>query len=130
MASSVKTDVVIIGGGIMGASCAFRLSERGLKVAMLEAQVFIECLLCWEGRSVDPLKHLVAHVGSPVRPSDTQQLKRLQIRCVGDMRPATQINELALFVCGDGLVRRKRIDDFELVVLAALAEQFDRFLAR
>jgi len=39
MSSSVKTDVVIIGGGIMGASCAFRLSERGLKVAVLEAQV-------------------------------------------------------------------------------------------
>ena len=39
MSSSVKTDVVIIGAGIMGASCAFRLSERGLKVAVLEAQV-------------------------------------------------------------------------------------------
>ena len=39
MSSSVKTDVVIIGAGIMGASCAFRLSEQGLKVAVLEAQV-------------------------------------------------------------------------------------------
>jgi sarcosine oxidase, subunit beta len=39
MSSSVKTDVVVIGAGIMGASCAFRLSERGLKVAVLEAQV-------------------------------------------------------------------------------------------
>jgi len=29
---------VVIGAGIMGASCAFRLSERGLKVAVLEAQ--------------------------------------------------------------------------------------------
>jgi sarcosine oxidase subunit beta len=38
MSSSVKTDVVVIGAGIMGASCAFRLSERGLKVAVLEAQ--------------------------------------------------------------------------------------------
>ncbi len=39
MSSSVKTDVVIIGAGIMGASCAFRLSERELKVTVLEAQV-------------------------------------------------------------------------------------------
>ena len=38
MSLSVKVDVLIIGAGIMGASCAFRLSERGLKVALLEAQ--------------------------------------------------------------------------------------------
>src|SRR5712692_10759246 len=38
MSTSVKADVLIIGAGIMGASCAFRLSERGLKVAVLEAQ--------------------------------------------------------------------------------------------
>lgn len=38
MSSSVRTDVVVIGAGIMGASCAFCLSERGLKVAVLEAQ--------------------------------------------------------------------------------------------
>lgn len=38
MALSVKSDVLIIGAGIMGASCAFRLSERGLKVTVLEAQ--------------------------------------------------------------------------------------------
>ena len=34
----VKSDVLIIGAGIMGASCAFRLSERGLTVIVLEAQ--------------------------------------------------------------------------------------------
>ena len=33
-----KADVVIIGAGIIGAACAFRLSEAGLKVIMLEAQ--------------------------------------------------------------------------------------------
>jgi sarcosine oxidase subunit beta len=38
MALEEKADVVIIGAGIMGASCAFRLSERGLKVMVLEAQ--------------------------------------------------------------------------------------------
>src|SRR5438046_9691331 len=35
----VKVDALIIGAGIMGASCAFRLSERGLRVAVLEAQI-------------------------------------------------------------------------------------------
>jgi glycine/D-amino acid oxidase-like deaminating enzyme len=38
MLQSVKADVLIIGAGIMGASCAFRLSERGLKVVILESQ--------------------------------------------------------------------------------------------
>ncbi|HLX58353.1 MAG TPA: FAD-dependent oxidoreductase, partial [Ktedonobacteraceae bacterium] len=38
MSLRVKTDVLIIGAGIMGASCAFRLSERGLNVTVLEAQ--------------------------------------------------------------------------------------------
>jgi sarcosine oxidase, subunit beta len=38
MTPSRKTDVLIIGAGIMGACCAFRLSEQGLTVAMLEAQ--------------------------------------------------------------------------------------------
>jgi len=39
MSVRIKADVLIIGAGIMGASCAFRLSERGLKVVVLEAQV-------------------------------------------------------------------------------------------
>src|SRR5438445_10767582 len=38
MSQTVKTDVLIIGAGIMGASCAFRLSERGVKAILLEAQ--------------------------------------------------------------------------------------------
>src|SRR5690349_21496962 len=33
-----RVDALIIGAGIMGASCAFRLSERGVKVAVLEGQ--------------------------------------------------------------------------------------------
>ena len=39
MSIRAKADVLIIGAGIMGASCAFRLSERGLKVVVLEAQI-------------------------------------------------------------------------------------------
>src|SRR5437879_4655003 len=39
MSLSVKADALIIGAGIMGASCAFRLSEQGLKVIVLEAQI-------------------------------------------------------------------------------------------
>jgi sarcosine oxidase subunit beta len=38
MSLQTKADVVIIGAGIMGASCAFRLSEQGLRVVVLEAQ--------------------------------------------------------------------------------------------
>src|SRR5215472_1153449 len=39
MSRKVKVDALIIGAGIMGASCAFQLSKRGLKVAVLEAQM-------------------------------------------------------------------------------------------
>jgi sarcosine oxidase subunit beta len=39
MSLKVKVDALIIGAGIMGASSAFQLSERGLSVAVLEAQV-------------------------------------------------------------------------------------------
>lgn len=39
MSLQVKVDALIIGAGIMGASCAFQLSKRGLKVAVLEAQI-------------------------------------------------------------------------------------------
>jgi glycine/D-amino acid oxidase-like deaminating enzyme len=38
MSLKVKVDAIIIGAGIMGTSCAFQLSERGLRVAILEAQ--------------------------------------------------------------------------------------------
>src|SRR5438874_12040061 len=39
MSLKVKVDALIIGAGIMGTSCAFRLSECGLRVAVLEAQI-------------------------------------------------------------------------------------------
>ena len=38
MSSSGKTDVLIIGAGIIGASCASFLSEQGVNVTVLEAQ--------------------------------------------------------------------------------------------
>src|SRR5690349_20329273 len=34
----ITADVIVVGAGIIGASCAFRLSEQGLKVVVLEAQ--------------------------------------------------------------------------------------------
>lgn len=34
----MKADVVVVGAGIIGAACAFRLSEQGLKVIILEGQ--------------------------------------------------------------------------------------------
>lgn len=39
MSTSVQSDVLIIGAGIVGASCAAFLSEQGVKVTLLEAQV-------------------------------------------------------------------------------------------
>jgi sarcosine oxidase subunit beta len=36
--STIRVDALVVGAGIIGAACAFRLSERGLKVAIVEAQ--------------------------------------------------------------------------------------------
>lgn len=38
MSSNTTADVLIVGAGIMGASCAFRLAEQRLRVVVLEAQ--------------------------------------------------------------------------------------------
>lgn len=38
MPFKIGADVLVIGAGIMGASCAFRLSEHGLRTVVLEAQ--------------------------------------------------------------------------------------------
>jgi sarcosine oxidase, subunit beta len=37
MSSNTEYDVVVVGAGVIGASCAYHLSRRGMKVAMVEA---------------------------------------------------------------------------------------------
>ncbi len=36
MSTAVRTDVIVVGGGIMGAATAFFLSKRGRTVALIE----------------------------------------------------------------------------------------------
>ena len=49
-----QADVVVIGGGIIGASTTLELAERGLKVALFGAtpEVLSEVVRRWEGRGV------------------------------------------------------------------------------
>ena len=37
MVSAVASDVLIVGGGVIGLACAFRLAEAGVGVALIEA---------------------------------------------------------------------------------------------
>ncbi len=53
-----KFDVVIVGAGPAGASCAIRLGKSGLKVALLEKSAFPKDKTCGDALSVDVINQL------------------------------------------------------------------------
>ena len=61
-------------------------------------QVGVEVLLAEERGAVEPLELLAAGVVLPVGAGDAQQLERADLAGVRDVRPAAQVDELALAV--------------------------------
>ena len=61
-------------------------------------QVGVEVLLGEEGGAVEPLELLAGGVVLPVGAGDAQQLERADLAGVRDVRPAAQVDELALAV--------------------------------
>ena len=80
--------------------------------------------------AVDPLQHFVLRVAAPVRAGDAHQLEHLELAGRRHMRAAAQVGEIALCVQRDLVVRRNRSDDFRLVGLALVAEEFHGLVAR
>src|SRR5262245_7266475 len=93
-------------------------------------EILLELLLVGPRGAVDPLQHLVARVAAPVGTGDLHELERTELAGAGHMRPAAQVEPVALAVEADLLAGGDARDDFSLVVLAQLLERRDRIVSR
>ena len=94
----------------------------------LEIRVLV--FLLAPGGAVDALEHLVLRVAAPVGAGDAHQLEGLQLAGGRHVRPAAQVDPVALAVERDGVLLGNRGDDFGLVLLALFAEEGDRLVPR
>ena len=78
------------------------------------------------GSRVDALQHLTPLVAAPIRSRSIQQLEVLEIRRVGDVRSAAEIDEGSIAVRRDDLVVVEICDALELerIVSEASVERF------
>lgn len=53
-----KYDIIIVGGGPAGAACAIKLSDKGLKVALIDKGVFPRDKTCGDALSTDVINQL------------------------------------------------------------------------
>jgi len=93
-------------------------------------QVLLELLLVAPGRTVNPLQHFVVRIAAPVGPGQLGQLERAQLAGRRHVRPAAQVDEIALAVQRKRLAGRNVGDDLGLVFLALVAEERNRLVAR
>ena len=92
-------------------------------------QMLVELLLREPRGAVDALEHRVALVAPPVGAGGREELEVLHVRGRGHVRPAAEVDEVALPVERDAR-RRDPFEDLHLERLTALAEEADRFLTR
>src|SRR5205814_6053690 len=81
-------------------------------------------------RAVHALKLGVPLVASPVRARERQHLEGLDVPRALDVRPAAEIDEVAVLEVRDLVAFRNRIDDLDLVPLALFGEALPRLFAR
>src|SRR5262249_40092250 len=87
-------------------------------------QILVEFALVRPSRPVDPLQLRIAGVAAPIGAGHAQQLEGLaEVAGRGQMRSSAEIDEPALAVEADFLVRRDLIDIFGLVALADAAKK-------
>ncbi|TLD45489.1 MAG: hypothetical protein FAZ92_02233 [Accumulibacter sp.] len=92
-------------------------------------QVCILVFLTDPGGAVDALQLFVSVVPAPVGTGQLHQLEDLQSTGRWDMRTTTKVNEVSFAVQRDSLIRRYRIDQLRLVVLALGLEEGDSLIA-
>src|SRR6266853_3100204 len=94
------------------------------------AQVRFLFLLLGPGGPVDPLQHLVPGIAPPIGACDLGELEDLELARGGNVRAATQIDEIPFPVQRDLFAGGNRGDDLRLVVLADGFEVLNRLVAR
>jgi hypothetical protein len=77
-------------------------------------QVRLELLLLEEGGAVDALQRLPLLIATPVRRRRRQQLEMLDVRRVGHVRPATEIDERPVRIHRDDFVGPELLEALEL----------------
>src|SRR5450756_3030677 len=85
-----------------------------------------QLFLRWESRAIDPLKHLVLLISSPIRACDGEKLEVLEVAGGRNMRSTAEVRERSLSVKRDS--RRWYLrKDLDLILVAAFLEEFDGF---
>src|SRR5450759_2086061 len=78
--------------------------------------------LRWESRAIDPLKHLVLLISSPIRACDGEKLEVLEVAGGRNMRSTAEVRERSLSVKRDS--RRWYLrKDLDLILVAAFLEE-------
>ena len=87
-------------------------------------EVGVEVLLVEERGAVDALEHLAVGLAFPVGAGDREQLERPDLAGVGDMRPAAEVDELALAVeAQDAVLVQLVVDVLDLEGLAQVGDE-------
>ncbi len=94
-------------------------------------QISVEFFLLRKRRAVDARQHRVVAVAAPIGTRDLHQLEGVaDLAGRTHMRPAAQVEPVALVVNLDRFVARNGVDQFDLEGLALVAEYLFGFLAR
>jgi len=109
---------------------ATELAVVALLSLLDHVQVGVEFVLLCPCRAIHTLQHLVLRVAPPIGSGQLGQLENLELTGRRHMRPATQVDEIALSIERDILIGRNRGNDLRLVVLADTLEELHRLVAR
>ena len=94
-------------------------------------EVGVELLLFGEGGAVDAREHLAVGIAAPIGARDLHQLERVpDLAGRGHVRPAAEVEPVALLVDLDLLVRGDGVDQLDLERLALVAEHALGLVAR
>ena len=94
-------------------------------------QVGVELVLFGKCGAVDARQHLAARIAAPIGTGDLHQLEGVADPAGrGHVRPAAQIEPVALFVDFDLLILRDGVDQLDLEQLALVAKHLLRLVAR